>query len=99
MRFIIYGFSKLRGWLWRRELPVDLRSEVRFHILAPTLRVVFPGWACQMSLATSRDANVLKTRGCEMQWMTWRAMGLANIARHVKGSSSYLSKGDSRCVG
>jgi hypothetical protein len=44
--------------------------------------------ACLMLLATSYDVIYLKNRGFNFHWMTWRAMGQADIARHVKGCHS-----------
>jgi hypothetical protein len=37
----------------------------------------------QMMLALSKDAMQLKKSGFKVRWMTWRAVGLADIARHV----------------
>jgi len=44
-----------------------------------------PGGACQISLATSRDASSLMKPGFKTRWMTWRAVHSRPLSRGGRG--------------
>jgi hypothetical protein len=70
--------------LWEWQIAdgikvVDASIQINATKVGPSIHPML------LVLATSQDAIQFKKRGSECVWMTWWAMCLADIARHVTG--------------